>query len=225
MCFPKNWAHCQSGIQLYARFWSVVLDCDSEPKIKMLFLCSTSSKKDGFPAGVNDEVSANLQTPQWNFMKFLKLRVKFFKSSKRHKLSDFFWNKGSNFSPMGKNKVLYYLIFNKEVFQIYFSFMKKIASPFFAMFTFINTTCWLPSSAAVLPTLRGQKRARSTSHTSGCLSFQLEQRNNFLMAFGVNCKQFGFGVADLQQIFVVGGCREKGLCPNAIPLWPARRKK
>lgn len=21
-------------------------------------------------------------------------------------------------------------------------------------------------------------------------------------------------------MFVVGGCREKGLCPNAIPLWP-----
>lgn len=103
--------------------------------------------------------------------------------------------------------------------------MKKIVSSFFAMFTFISTTCWLPSSAAVLPTLRGQKRAGSTSHTSGCLSFQLEQRNNFLMAFWVNCKQFGFGVADLQQMFVVGGCREKGLCPNAIPLWPARRKK
>lgn len=106
-----------------------------------------------------------------------------------------------------------------------FSLMKSIASPFFAMFTFINTTCWLPSSAAVLPTLRGQQRARSTSHTSGCLSFQLEQRNNFLMAFWVNGKQFGFGVADLQQMFVVGGCREEGLCPNAIPLWPARRKK
>lgn len=45
------------------------------------------------------------------------------------------------------------------------------------------------------------------------------------MAFGVNCKQFGFGVADLQQMFVVGGCREKGLCPNAIPLWLAREKK
>lgn len=40
------------------------------------------------------------------------------------------------------------------------------------------------------------------------------------MAFWVNCKQFGFGVTDLQQMFVVGGYREKGLCPNAIPLWP-----
>lgn len=29
----------------------------------------------------------------------------------------------------------------------------------------------------------------------------------------------------MQQMFVVGGCREKGLCPNAIPLWPVRRKK
>lgn len=64
MCFPKNWAHSQSGIQLYARFWSVVLDCDSEPKIKRLFLSFTFSKNDGFPAGVNYELSANLQAPQ-----------------------------------------------------------------------------------------------------------------------------------------------------------------
>lgn len=128
--FPRT-GHTQSGIQLYARFWSVVLDCDSEPKIKMLFLSFTSSKKDGFPAGVNDEMSANLQTPQWNLMKFLKLRVKFFRSSKRQKLSHFFWNKGSNFSPIGKNKAFCYLFFNKNpLSNIFFLSWKRLQALF-----------------------------------------------------------------------------------------------
>lgn len=61
MCFPKKWAHFNLEFSFRPDFWCAVIDCHSEPKIKMLFLHFASSKEDGLPAGVSDKVFANLQ--------------------------------------------------------------------------------------------------------------------------------------------------------------------